>query len=310
MRSPSLKPACVVVGMIALIVAVPFTKADDSSTQAQVIDVKSIAQARGWALRLPEEEIVAFKGEVSFDNAGAGTGQIVYPGGVAGLVVGVITHAALVAASRHSQKTEFQEQADKVLIPYKIVLADYKYRELMQLGVSKTSINGERKLVGYSKEVMPEWLIMSTPIFSLTQDQSAIILDNVISIYAPNGENPILQYTVRVVSKPIDNPDPAKFWVDNKGDRLKEQCASLFAESIDDTMNVAAGGMNKESEPYKTFRYFDGKTERMERGQLVSRSCDRLIIKNLRGWLMSIPAEQIETNDSAGGACNKNVSNQ
>jgi hypothetical protein len=43
--------------------------------------------------------------------------------------------------------------------------------------------------------------------------------------------------------------------------------------------------------PHRTVRYRLGGEERMERAQVLSERCDRLLIRNLRGWLMSVPVQ-------------------
>jgi hypothetical protein len=42
---------------------------------------------------------------------------------------------------------------------------------------------------------------------------------------------------------------------------------------------------------YRTVRYPQGSSEQIERATLMAQSCDRLVIRNLRGTLMSVPAQ-------------------
>ena len=40
---------------------------------------------------------------------------------------------------------------------------------------------------------------------------------------------------------------------------------------------------------FKTVRYFEGGSERMERAGIISTSCDQLVLRTLRGNLMAVP---------------------
>lgn len=53
-----------------------------------------------------------------------------------------------------------------------------------------------------------------------------------------------------------------------------------------------------EADRQKTFRYFQGGEKKFERGNLVKDDCDRLIIRNLRGGLISIPKKSIANDQS------------
>src|SRR5437762_5839674 len=95
--------------------------------------VWSQAAAQEGDVRVPAGDRLLFRGVVSLDDAGGRTGpMMLYPGGVAGLVVGVLTHGTLESTARQREKDRIQEAADRVLVPYAPVLAAYKPRELME----------------------------------------------------------------------------------------------------------------------------------------------------------------------------------
>ena len=163
----------------------------------------------------------------------------------------------------------------------------------MQRGLQMTSSGGRKKLVGFSEIPRAEWFVESDPVFLITQDQSAIILENSISIYAPDAPSAAAyQNTVKVVSEAKEGKDLAGFWTANQGEKLKQESASLLAQSLDIAMSEMAGSSSKDNSPQKTFRYFEGHSEKMERGQLVSEQCNRVVIKTLRGGLISVPARR------------------
>ena len=67
--------------------------ADGPLQSAPVTDqaVSRFARDASWLLRLPEDDKVAFAGAVSLDQAGLGTGQILYPvPGLVGLFAAIV----------------------------------------------------------------------------------------------------------------------------------------------------------------------------------------------------------------------------
>lgn len=262
-----------------------------------------IAKETNWSLRLPKEDKVAYKGLVNFDAAGTGSAAMLYPAPNAlGFLAAVFTHGAIVESQKKTQKDKLQDEANKVLSPYEPVLKDYSHKELMQRGLAKTTAGGGKKLLAFSDNPGADWLIESIPIFSMTQDQRAIVLENAISLYPPNATAPAYQNAVRVVSQTRDGADLIKFWSANGGEKLKEESASLFAHSLDIVLAEASAPSKDGAQ--KTFRYLEGNTEKMERAQLISEHCDRAVIKTLRGWLMSIPVRRTSEAEPAAGCSN------
>lgn len=266
----------------------------DGVESAPPIISKPLARDSNWSMRLPEMENVLYQGVVNHDAAGTGTGSMLYPAPhPAVFLAALITHGIINESVKSSQKTKLQEEADKVLLPYQAVLAGYRYNELMQPGLARIPFGGGKKLIGHSEKSATDWLVESTPVFSMTQDQSAIILDNLISIYAP-GQQESAEYKniVRVVSRPWNGQDPMSHWSAENGRKLKEASVGLFAESVDIALNDAMDRAKPNNLAHKTFRYLEGGTEKMERGQLIREQCDRVVIRTLRDAPMSIPVRR------------------
>lgn len=248
----------------------------------------------GWTLQLPENEKVIFKGVVNYDASGQSGNGMLYPApNAGGFLVGLPTHAIILESMKGRQKTAAQEAADKVLVPYLDIVQAYTHRELMQRAVDKISMARPVHLVPYSEKNEAEWLIQSVPIFSLTQDQTTLVLDNVISISQPGV--PAYVNTIRVVSAANEEPQIVQYWTANQGEKLKAVSAGMVADSLQIALKSAAGSLSTDNTAYKTVRYVEGKTEKMERALLLSEQCNRVLIKTLRGWLMSIPVARTES---------------
>jgi hypothetical protein len=241
----------------------------------------------GWALggdpgiRLPKDERVAFQGVVSFDNAGSSSNAMLYPVPLAGLPAALLTHGLLIESEKDRQKEKLRKAADKVLDPLAPVLSAFKHPELL-----------ERALPKMTQRLVDGTFIESAPVFFMTQDQSAIIVDNAVSIYASSAaQKPKYQNAIRAVSRAHEGDDLAALWTAENGERLKDQSASLFAESLDVALAHAFGGAAG-ANAHRTIRYMEGRSEKMERAQILSQSCDRLVLRTLRDSLMSVPARQ------------------
>ena len=280
-------------GLLACALLLPAAAQEAVAPAAAPAPVASgLSGEAGWVLRPPPElERVAFRGVASFDTVSSGTGDMLYPApNMAGFLAAVITHGLISEATRNSAKERVQAQADQVLGPYQTVLQTYSHTELFGLSVRKMATKKDIRVEVPMENPVPTWRIDSVPLFLLTQDQSAIILDHSISIYDPDKPlEPVYQNTVRIVSKAADVADVQAFWTANQGARLKEESAALYAQSLDLALGDMAGNYNATTLPQKTVRYVQGRAEQMERGQLIAEHCDRVVIKNLRGWIMSLP---------------------
>jgi hypothetical protein len=245
------------------------------------------------ALRIPAEGKVAFSGMVNHDAAGFGAGAMLYPAlGIAGFFVAVIAHGLINEGAKNNQKNSFQTEADRVLLPHRESLDQFQYAELLQR--AKPSLNSARelRLLTATEKPLNEWLINIAPVLQLAQDQSAVILDSAIAIYAPGSSEdakPVYANLVRVVSEPMTGEETLKKMTDGNSEALKALSAKLVADSIEIAlMNWTAGEINKDSSK-RTLRYMQGSVEKIERAEVLEERCDRLLIRTLRGTLLSAP---------------------
>ena len=250
-----------------------------------------------WSLFPPTEEAVVFRGRASMDTAGNGDpgGFMLYPGATAGgAMAAIITHGLVTEAQKDRQKRALQDAANVVLKPYETVLNDYKHPELMQAALDKIPGGGAKALAGPTQARGPGWMVESLPSFSMTQDQRALVLDNVVSVYPPGEtDKPLYRSTVRVVSQPRMVPDMERYWKDDAGVALKAESASLLAHSLALALQEPASPATGDAPAFRTVRYREGEAEKMERAQVLSQACERQVIKTLRGWLMSVPSPAV-----------------
>lgn len=266
---------------------------------------RSVPDTTAWRVRTPAEDKVAYRGVVSFEKAGIGGMGILYPApNLVGFFAAVLTHGLIADSAQEKKKAEMRAEADKVLLPYQPVLEKITHGPLFEQGLAKTTRGAAKKLLGASEAVVQgEWIIETVPVFSMTQDERALVLDNAIAVRSPEAPTVVLyQNVVRVVSSPRPTPEDKtallNFWTADDGLMLRQESASLFAESVDLVLAELAKGPDTVEVAQKTIRYPEGGGEKMERAALVGERCDRVVLKTLRGGLMSVPRQGV-----SGTAC-------
>ena len=256
-----------------------------------------------WSLRTRHEGLVEFHGVVNFDAAGGSATPFLYPApNAVGLVAAVIAHAVVAGVAASRQKDRIVAQADLVLTPYRPTLGSLTNAELMEHALQLTHFGERKQVLDIAAQAPDGWTVESAPKFSMTQDQRGLVLDTPIAIFTPdNPKKARYQSVVRVVSQPAEDDDRLAHWTANSGEHLKEETAALFSQALEVALRDAQRGDagHDAAAPYQTFRYWLGGAEKMERAQLVDADCNRLLIRTLRGWLMSVPVKRGPANPAA-----------
>lgn len=266
-------------------------------------------QQREWGLLLPSDDLVVYRGVVDFDNAGMGPGGMLYPGigGVGGLLAGILTHAAITESTKSAQKQKLQDEADLAMQPFREQLAGFRYPELLQMALGRM-VAADQRVSLPAGPAPGGWTLRSTPVFAMTQDRQALVMDNAIALFPPGeAAKPLYSVTVRVVSSPRGKADPVSEWSTpaEGGTVLKEESARLVAHSLDIALRDSARASGDAAARFRTVRYLEGSVEKMERSQAIETHCQRIVVRNLRGWLMSLP--QAEAADGSPATCEKSA---
>jgi hypothetical protein len=244
-----------------------------------------------WTLAALPDDAVPFHGLVNMDNAGLGSGNMLYPTaglGVLGLLVSVATHAALVGGSRSRQETKMHQAADQVIDPYRGALAQFRTRDLEQRALAMTPSTAVAHL-HEAKETPPdEVFVQATPEFAMTSDSAALVLDETIVVRPSAASDKGVQQVVRIISSPRVEEDLRAAWSADNGAALKTTAAALMAQSLDLALRQSRRPADDKA-PMKTVRYAFGDRERMERAQLLEETCDALVLRTLRGALLVVP---------------------
>jgi hypothetical protein len=277
-----------------MLLLVASAAAEAGGAERETAAMPVVSTDASWLVRMPAATKVSFRGLHNLDAAGGGPGGFLYPApNVGGLLAAVLTHGLIMESVKASEKAKLQDAADKVLDPYRALLDTWHHEALWDGAQPHLASRAKN---GASAEVASgTWTIESLPVFGMTQDRRGIVLDNALAFIAPgDAQRTAKQTTVRVVSEPVAVQDAEGHWSADDARRLKEESAALLAVSIDLAVAEATGRWIDVHVPQRTWRYMEGGVERMERAQALEETCARVVIRTLRGWLMSIPAKRAE----------------
>lgn len=244
------------------------------------------AAAASWSLVAPSSERVEFRGLASFDYAGINSGTALFVGAgnpvfAAVTAASFIVNAAVINHSREAQKTSVQMEADKVLLPYQTSIAAYRSQDLY--------IRAAMQSRAHDTRTATPWQATATPVFSMTQDQKAIVLDSLVEVRAPGSGTPAFASPIRVVGAPASTDDAVTYWTAADGEALRATSESLLAESLRVALLFADTGMPAPTPGARSVRFMQGSTERVERAEVLQEDCGRTLLRTLRGNLMSVP---------------------
>jgi hypothetical protein len=244
------------------------------------------------SLRVPQPEMVSFAA-LPNDNTVAGTpGTMMYAGPPAAALVGVIAHGVIESHEQAKEKRNKNALGDIVLAPYRPSLSHFSNIELMRRALDGLTTHGDKVLIQFSEKAGPGWLIECSPEFFMTQDARALVLHNSIVIHSPDAASPAtFKNVVEVVSPPRDSvgADSENTWMIDDGAQLAGVSVDLVRESVNLALNEVHGDFAGHSAAYRTIRYPRGGSEKMERAQILRETGQRMVLKTLRGWIMSVP---------------------
>jgi hypothetical protein len=233
-----------------------------------------------WAAGMADRPV--FRGVLNKDNAGTHQGNVMYPGvaGLAGLFVGVLTHAAVSSSVQEAQMKRLQTQADAVLQPYSQALQALSSEELLQLTRAELAQQGLLPGDGRSSlEVLP--------VFLMTQDRRAVLMDVVAQF---NDGISTRTLGMRVVSDPRTLVQDKDDWAAADGSGLRRVSVSLLTRAVRHLL-VHFGDTSPVAEPRveRTVRFAEGGAQRMERAAVLEQRCGRALLRTLSETLMSVP---------------------
>ncbi|WP_331175253.1 hypothetical protein [Roseateles sp.] len=227
-----------------------------------------------------------FRGVLNKDSAGMGAGQFLYPApNVAGFFAAILAHAAVNSAARDAQMLKLQTNADRVLEPYSAAIDGLAADDLLTR--TRTA------LLPQGLVIRRGWVnanLELTPIFLMTQDRRAVLLD-VAAQFHDGASGAPRQLGMRVVSTPRGTFSAEEDeWANAEGHALKQVCVDLLTLAVRHMLDhVDPDRAPAATSVERTVRFAEGGTQRMERSRVLEQHCGRALLLTLSNTLMSVP---------------------
>jgi hypothetical protein len=267
--------------------------ADAAEEMLPAVEPSNALRIETLALRIPKDRLVSFSGIVSFDAAGNRPGYMLYPApDPISAVAGLVTHGVIVGFQRKHEKTQIREAANEVLAPYETVLERFTNADLMRRALDALEIQGNKVLVSATDGAVPGVLVECQPAFFMTQDGRALVLENTIVVHRVAAKAAAKNATtVKVVGSPLPESDSnvEAYWMADEGDALQTVSVNLLRDSLVLALQDIYGSAASAAADFRTVRYREGGAEKMERARIIIESESRLVLRNLRGWILSVP---------------------
>lgn len=282
-------------GLLAALIVASAAQAAEGDPPPVGFVVRAVPEQTDWLVRVPVSDKLRFRGLGNGDADLQAGYAMMYPGGTLPMfLASVIAHGLVSSSMQSSREAGVQAEADRVLAPYQPTLDLIAQRPVLQQALSQLKRAGTRQLLGENAAPEGTWVLDVAPVFALTQDERALVLDSVVAVFAPEApQKALYRSVVRIVSHPrpeqAQPEDRRKLWTADEGRMLKEESATLLAEGLELVLAELAAGPGGVEGTHRTVRYPIGGREQMERAALVAERCDRLVLKTLRGGLMSVP---------------------
>jgi hypothetical protein len=230
-------------------------------------------------------------------GAVGGAGAILYPGGagLVGFFAAILTHGAIASSAQSAERKRVQDEADKVLLPYENLLRDLTLPKLWQAAQAHLASRAATPAVTLAPGAAasaaaptvtaePATTGQARPMFALSQDSRTMVLD--LDVVLGGAAAPTTT-VIRVIAAPLaDSSEAVAHWTRNDGQALKGNATAMLAHALDLAQRHLAVAPNDDV-PMRSHRYIAAGETRIERGQLLSSACGRIVIRTLRGGVMS-----------------------
>ncbi|MDR7377413.1 hypothetical protein J2X19_002092 [Rhodoferax ferrireducens] len=263
------------------------------------LDAPLPAMGTEWRWVIQGDGAVSVHGSVGRDGSTGAVHPMMYPAPDAvSFIAAILTHAVINSGIRSAEQEKRLKEADIVLQPL--------HQALVNLTTQQLSVDVARRSALLADHQMhplatTEWLAEITPSYLVSSDLRSLSLDADIVIWpAKKGKVPAAIRKIRVLSDPLEKDSGLQHWTDNDGEALQRVATGLLVEAIELAMQTWSA---PDPGSQRTLRFRDGAYVRTERAQLLQTQCGRLHARNLRGWLISLPAVTSITNEEKDNAC-------
>jgi len=235
---------------------------------------------------LPAPQAPVFRGELTVDQDSGGTYSPLYYGpDLVTLATSVAVHAAFESGRQSGVTNTRQIAADEILEPYLDSIGEMNIADIIASSVQKLDVADRPVIVANEVATGSKPRVNLYAHYQMARDQKAIALYLTGLITIDSSES--FTHLVNVVS-PAVTGSPVEHWLGNDAQALKIETAALMAEGVRLLLADIRGGLDAVA-PRRTVRYRYGGSQVSERASVIETGCDRLAMRNLRNWVLSVP---------------------
>jgi hypothetical protein len=237
---------------------------------------------------LAPEATIEFRGELELDEQHGHHGSPLYAGDAATVFLGAIfIHAAVQHGVNQQEEKRRRKEADRVLNEYESTLDSITIVDLLasSTGADHDTISKvihADELPGAKNVIM----VSVAPTYTFSQNQKTIALQAEL-VFQESLRPEESQGSVRVEYIASYAPQT----IAGEGHQMKD-LVNVLSSSLISALNLGFARMEgslTESSAEETIRYEEAGEKRVERGFVISQSCERLIFASLRSEIKSVP---------------------
>lgn len=255
-----------------------------------------------------DEQAFDFHGKIDINKNAAAGGAMVYPGDTAGVFfAAILVHAAIAGSARKSKLHAAQKAADEVLTGYqphieKINAEPMQFEQLELTPDHTFNVN-----FAPDSGTASQWSVRTKPVFFLTQSQQTLILYHQLmfddlSLVTDKKIRKIKKVSPRnkkmpdprerlvvIVSDPLSGEEASQLWLNEDGKYFQETVHKLYQESTQIGFQHYHGHLIPITQDQVTVRYLEDGRKKIERGQVIRKSCRRTLFLTLAGEIKRVP---------------------
>ncbi|MAD89119.1 MAG: hypothetical protein CMK64_05400 [Pseudoalteromonas sp.] len=256
----------------------------DDYVRATLLPEQNLISATEFKFYLDTQLPIDIRGDYSHDRSIEG-GNILYQGPPAAALAQLFTHAAIASSLKEEKLRAQQDKANEAILPL---------RNLAN-SIQLDSIIAENTF--YSSELNPDnkKLVNVKPIFFADSTMTNLSLKLVAWIDLPKSKKSkkakkMYQNIIEVHAKPLTREERDVLLSDSSELTLRLQ--KLFNSAV---MSVQRDVSGEYSSPVaqQTLHILEGKKKEFVRGEVLEKSCESVVVKNLRNWIIHYPSAKV-----------------
>lgn len=225
---------------------------------------------------------VDLRGVYSQENNTTSSG-IAYHGGagLAGMLVQIGTHAAIVNSQRNGKLSKEQEHANKSISILRDLAEDMQLVKLLD----------ESDYENYSFENRNSDSLNITPIFFSNNDMTELSLKSIIWMTSDGSNKVKYKNIIQVYNRKLSEVEHEKLMNGNQ-EVLSQILSSLLKTTLYIAKNELSGEYTNKESVIQTILIKQNKKQKVIRGTVIAEKCGYQVIKNLHSWFIVYSKDQ------------------